>query len=100
MIKITADFAPFEFSLKRGRRSKRRRTTWVRGVYLIIFDKPGRSLSGWHYAKVRNLGGESIQKSAIGVDDIEIAREIVGALRKYGVNRIRVYRAVDVTSTT
>ena len=72
----------------------------MRRVYLIIFDKSGRSLSGWHYGKIRRIGGTSIQKSAIRADDVDVARGLAQTLRGFGVQKIRVYKAVDITEST
>ncbi len=69
----------------------------MRRVYLIIFDKPGRSLSGWHYRKLREFGGRWIQRSAIEVSDAATARELVEALREFGVREIRIFKAADIT---
>jgi hypothetical protein len=69
-------------------------------VYLVIFDKSGRSLSGWHYAKLREFELQWIQKSAIKVNDVGVARELVETLREFGVQKIRVFEAVDITDST
>ena len=72
----------------------------MRRVYLVIFDKSGRSLSGWHYDKLREFEAQWIQKSAIGVNDVGIARELAMTLQEFGVQKIRVFKAVDITDST
>jgi len=52
---------------------------------LIIFDKTGRSLSGWHYRKLQEFCPRWIQKSAVCVDDLRVARKLVKKLREFGV---------------
>ena len=69
-------------------------------MYLVIFDKSGRSLSGWHYDKLREFGAQWIQKSAIWVNDVGVAGELVETLREFGVQKIRVFKAIDVTDST
>jgi hypothetical protein len=36
-------------------------TTEVRSLYVVIFDKSGKSLSGWHYEKLREFGVQEIR---------------------------------------
>lgn len=72
----------------------------MRRAYLVIFDKSGRSLSGWHYGKLREFGAKWIQKSAIRADDVGVARELVETLRGFGVQKIHVFKAVDITDST
>jgi hypothetical protein len=67
-------------------------------VYLVTFDKPGRSLSGWHYSKLREIGAERIQKSVLKMRDIDHAKDAVKLLRESGVREIRIFKAVDVTT--
>jgi hypothetical protein len=71
-----------------------------RCMYLIIFDKTGRSLSGWHYGKLQEFCPRWIQKSAVCVDDLRVARKLVKKLREFGVQKIRLFKAVDITNST
>jgi hypothetical protein len=69
-------------------------------VYLSIFDKAGRSLSGWHYSKLQEFCPLWIQKSAAGVDDLRVARRFVKKLREFGVREVRLFKAIDITDFT
>jgi len=66
-------------------------------AYLVSFDKSGRSLSGWHYSKLRELGAERIQKSVLKVRDIDQAKQTMRLLKESGVQEIRVFKVIDVT---
>jgi hypothetical protein len=69
-------------------------------MYLIIFDKAGRSLSGWHYSKLQEFCPLWIQRSAVGVDDVRVARRLVKKLREFGVREVRLFKAIDITDST
>ncbi|MBC7218740.1 MAG: hypothetical protein H5T49_01190 [Hadesarchaea archaeon] len=68
-------------------------------MYLVIFDKSGRSLSGWHYGKLRALGTRWIQRSAIGADHVGVAMELLRTLREFGAQKIPVFEAADITDS-
>jgi hypothetical protein len=72
----------------------------ARSLYLIIFDKVGRSLSGWHYSKLQEFRPLWIQKSAVVVDDVRVARRLVKKLREFGVREVRLFKAIDITDST
>lgn len=67
-------------------------------MYLVIFDKPGRSLSGWHYGKLHEFEADWVQRSAVAVRDLETAAALAGRLREFGVREIRVFAGRDVTA--
>ncbi|MBC7219125.1 MAG: hypothetical protein H5T49_03200 [Hadesarchaea archaeon] len=69
-------------------------------MYLVIFDKSGRSRSGWHYGKLREFGARWIQRSAIGADDVGVAMELMRTLREFGAQKIPVFEAADITDST
>ena len=61
-------------------------------AYLVIFDKSGRSLSGWHYRKLKRIGAKRIQQSAMVVESRAKAEELLRNLRKFGVQKVDIFR--------
>lgn len=69
----------------------------MRSMYVVVFDKSGKSLSGWHYNKLREFEAEWIQQSVVKMNDVKIALEFAEKLREFRVQKIRILRAVDIT---
>ena len=62
---------------------------------MVVFDQHARRLSGWHYEKLRAVGGEWIQRSVVLCAEDEVGR-LVEMLVRFGVRDIRVFAAEEV----
>lgn len=61
-------------------------------MYLVVFDKRGKGLSGWHYRQLKKLGGEWIQRSVVLLGGPEEAEGLRTKLREFGVQKIVVFQ--------
>lgn len=67
---------------------------------MVIFDKSGRGLSGWHYRQLKEIGGERVQQSVVEFRKLRLALEFATKLKEFGVRELRVYRARELVEWT
>lgn len=66
-------------------------------MYLVVFDKSGDGLSGWHYKKLHELEHNWIQQSTIMLENRGTAKRFAEKLSEFGVQKIRIFRGTEVT---
>ena len=64
-------------------------------MYLVVFDQHAKRLSGWHYQRLREIGGEWIQRSVVLCGEREV-NTFVKVLQSFGVGDVRVFRSEEI----
>lgn len=68
-------------------------------MYLVTFDKSGDSLSGWHYAKLREFEAKWIQGSVVKLNDLSEAKGFAEKLHEFGVQNVKIFLVADLAKS-